>query len=423
MKFACLLLALALSLPTFAQNDLPRGEEVVLSSDELKSLVRKMAELRAQRYALYQQRYQQWQQYYASLATQQNKGEAAGAGLRSIEKTSAPAVDRTVDIEINDDAGAYVVDTFITIDPLTFAEDTTISIRRTEQATDQAELDALRRRLDRQEELLLQIRDANMPRAKAAPQRDTLIERIMTTDDPNRLSREDLRRLTLEMEDMNNEIGRLRSSLVVEENRRRRAEDRMEDAFRDDRFRDRDLRFGRGFNQPNVIVDRSPTRPGVIRDTVFVDRTTEVLRTDTVMRASEPTVIRDTVVEDRIVRDEVVRVETVELAAKEPIGFPTVFFDNNSATLNTNHRNILAGMIDDMQNKGGYTVRLTGYASRSGNAEYNQRLSARRAEAVRQGLTSLGVPESRIRLVAGGIDFQATTPAAGRRVEILAIPQ
>ncbi|OAV42880.1 OmpA family protein [Lewinella sp. 4G2] len=407
------------------------GEEVKLSTDELKSLARKMAELRARRVAQYQQQMALWQQY--NYYQQQQAGAAAGA------QQGPGTVRREMNVRI-DTRGGVETDTIITIDE-NFNEDTTIIVRNiappppptvADDGRLDAEMEALRQRLDRQEELLLQIRDANLMAKSAPAKRDTVIERILTNDDPDRLTRTDLRRLSDEMGEMNREIARLRNQVQVEENRRRRAEDRMEDVLRDNRNairsnnrNDRDTRIA---VQPNVQPDRRVREPVVIRDTVFVDRTAPA-RVDTVVQtvAAEPEIrtIRDTVVQtqDRIVTEEVVRTETVQLAAKEPISFPTVFFDNNSATLNTNHRNIIATMIEDMENKGSYNVRLTGYASRSGNADYNQQLSARRAEAVKQGLVNMGISPNRIRLVAGGIDFQATTPAAGRRVEIQAIPQ
>lgn len=47
-------------------------------------------------------------------------------------------------------------------------------------------------------------------------------------------------------------------------------------------------------------------------------------------------------------------------------------------------------------------IQLDGFADERGNADYNQRLSARRAEHVRGILTSNGVAESRIKLAAHG---------------------
>ncbi|NJC26601.1 OmpA family protein [Neolewinella antarctica] len=389
--------------PISAQQDLARGEEIVMSTEELTSLARKMAQLRAQRMALYQQRQAQWQAYYA----QQQTGVDAGARSNTQETHYRSETEYRSEINRSD--------------------------RRDNSASpydNAAELEELRRRLDRQEQLLLEIRDNgqfNAVAKSAAPApRDTAIQRILGNEDPNRLTRDDLRRLTDEVSDMNEEMARLRSQVEQEENRRQRAEDRMNDVLRDDRRRydnDRDRRIGLGL-QPVIQLgnqDRSQS-PAIIRDTVFVDRNS-LARTDTVVKIqevllqSEPEYIRDTV------KEEVVRTETVQLAAQEPIGFPTIFFDNNSATLNATHRNILFSMLEEMRSKGSYNVRLTGYASKSGNAAYNQELSARRAEAVKQGLAEMGISADRIRMIGGGIDFQAATPAGGRRVEIQAIPQ
>lgn len=394
-----------------------------------------MAQLRAQRLALYQQRQAEWQQYYTWQSyLQQQQGAVAGAKQGTMRKE--------VDIRIEGDGTVY--DTIASFDPETYEMTEIVRARRTDTGNRtagndpnvQREMDDLRRRLDRQEDLLLEIRDNSYVTPAAAPmKRDTVVQRILTNNNPNQLTREDLRRLSDEVGNLNGEISRLQNRLADEEKRRERAEDRMQDILRDNRDYTRDLsrdidqrdRRDRLTIRPDVVVDRAPRpEPKTIRDTVYVDRVTIPENTvDTLIQVVE--VVKEVTPEPRIVRDtvkeEVVRTETVQLAAKEPIGFPTVFFDNNSAVLNTTHRNILSSMIEEMQDKGSYRVRLTGYASKSGNADYNQQLSARRAEAVKQGLLEMGIPESRIRMVAGGIDFQASTPAAGRRVEVQAIPQ
>lgn len=419
-NYLLFVLLIAFTSPTFAQRTNNRGE-IVMTTDELKSLARKLAELRAQRVALIQQRQQQWQAYYAAQAQQQ--GEAAGAKQLRIERR-------------------VVFDTIETIDPQTYEMEIEV-VRREEEVVGpqygtEARLSELQSRLDRQEQLLLEIRDGRMATTtvttKSADQerRDAEIEALLRrTNNPEALTRSDLNRLTQEVGDLNRELSNMRGRLQDEERRRRRAEDRMEDYLRDQRAYTRDRDLDRDFDinlrdrrdrlavQPNIITPTPAPETVIIRDTVYQDRT----RTDTVQIVREitpePRVVRDTVVRTNTVRE----VETVQLAAKEPIGFPTIFFANNSATLSTTHRNILSSMLEEMRDKGGYRVRLTGYASPSGNADYNQQLSARRAEAVKQGLLQLGIAESRIRIVAGGIDYQPSSPAAARRVEVQAIPE
>lgn len=69
----------------------------------------------------------------------------------------------------------------------------------------------------------------------------------------------------------------------------------------------------------------------------------------------------------------------------------------------------LAGMPD-------VHVQLDGYADERGDAGYNQRLSARRAEYVRNVLVSGGIAESRIKLAAHG-----ESPAEDDKIDSLAL--
>ena len=419
-SYLILALLFAFALPVAAQQTNNRGE-IVMSKDEFKSLARKLAELRAQRVALMQQRQAQWQAYYAAQA-QMKPGEAAGAEQVRIERR-------------------VVFDTIESIDPQTYEVEVEVVRREEEKMVGpeygtEARLSELQARLDRQEQLLLEIRDgrsmSSEQKTLTADQarRDAELEALLRrANNPDALTRNDLNRLTQEVSDLNRELANMRGRLQDEERRRRRAEDRMEDYLRDQRAYTRDRDLDREFDrnrrddrltvQPNIITPTPAPERVIIRDTIYQDRT----RTDTVRIVREATpvtrVVRDTVVRTNTVRE----VETVQLAAKEPIGFPTIFFANNSATLSSTHRNILSSMIEEMRDKGTYRVRLTGYASPSGNADYNQQLSARRAEAVKQGLLQMGIAESRIRLVAGGIDYQPSSPAAARRVEVQAIPE
>ncbi len=101
-----------------------------------------------------------------------------------------------------------------------------------------------------------------------------------------------------------------------------------------------------------------------------------------------------------------------------------VFFDYNTAELSASGRKVVdeaaaavAGMTD-------YEVVINGYTDTSGSAEYNLKLSNRRAESVRQALVGKGVREHAIRTFAyGKSDPRFRTgdgikEAANRRVEI-----
>jgi outer membrane protein OmpA-like peptidoglycan-associated protein len=415
-----------------AQTVVDTRQGIELTPDELKQVIRKMAEFRRQRVLMWQRQ--------QMLARQRALNRKKAAETYSAE----PRV-----IIREDESGR--TDTVVNV-----VETTPVENKMARTVDNSAELASLSRRLDRQEELLLDLLDRPLAvSTPPAPARsDTIIQQIMLNqrdDQGATLSKEDLQALTTEVTRMNIELNNLRRQLAEEEDRRRRAELETERArSRNDGYESLEserLRYERDQNRarweeerlraanpvaPVVIENEAPVR--IVRDTVYVDRvrTTPVFipkegRTDTVIvvretvRETAPTVIRDTI---RVERErEVVRTDTLQLRAAEPISFPAIFFDNNSSQLNAAHRNLIAGVVDQLKGKTNYTIRLTGFASPSGNAAYNQQLSAKRAAAVRRGFENLGMNGDRIVIVPGGIDFQPTNAAAARRVEVQALPR
>jgi outer membrane protein OmpA-like peptidoglycan-associated protein len=73
-----------------------------------------------------------------------------------------------------------------------------------------------------------------------------------------------------------------------------------------------------------------------------------------------------------------------------------VFFELDRATLTSNGRSVVAEAAQEFQRTGAARVSLAGHADRSASATYNQRLSERRVEAVRNELVRLGVPDGAI---------------------------
>src|SRR4051812_25424333 len=69
-----------------------------------------------------------------------------------------------------------------------------------------------------------------------------------------------------------------------------------------------------------------------------------------------------------------------------------VYFGFNKATLDANARRVVAEAADEYKRTGAAQVAVTGHADKAGRPAYNQRLSERRAEAVRRELERLGVP-------------------------------
>src|SRR3954453_7701701 len=96
----------------------------------------------------------------------------------------------------------------------------------------------------------------------------------------------------------------------------------------------------------------------------------------------------------------------------EPGSF-LVYFAFDKATLDASARRVVAKAADEYKRTGAAQVAVTGYADKAGRAEYNQRLSERRAEAVRRELERLGVEISAIQVAAEGENDPAVPTADG----------
>ena len=104
-----------------------------------------------------------------------------------------------------------------------------------------------------------------------------------------------------------------------------------------------------------------------------------------------------------------------------------VRFDSGSARLSASSEAELGQLLEALGAAPGLRVRIEGYTDASGGAEANRRLSQRRAEAVRDWLTSRGVAANRLEARGYGEDgpVASNDTAAGReqnrRVEIVGL--
>src|SRR4051795_2790467 len=111
----------------------------------------------------------------------------------------------------------------------------------------------------------------------------------------------------------------------------------------------------------------------------------------------------------------------------EPGSF-LVYFAFNKATLDASARRVVAEAADEYKRTGAAQITVTGHADKAGRAGYNQRLSERRAEAVRRELERLGVQASAIQVAAEGENDPAVptpdgVPEARNRRVVIAMPQ
>jgi outer membrane protein OmpA-like peptidoglycan-associated protein len=96
----------------------------------------------------------------------------------------------------------------------------------------------------------------------------------------------------------------------------------------------------------------------------------------------------------------------------------TVFFDTNSVALNAESREAVADTASGVTPCRVQQVVVTGHADAAGDAQYNQALSERRSEAVRDILIAQGVPADAIRIEAQGEAQASGDPSRDRRVDV-----
>ena len=79
-----------------------------------------------------------------------------------------------------------------------------------------------------------------------------------------------------------------------------------------------------------------------------------------------------------------------------------IYFDFKSVRLRADAVRLLEDKAGLMERSSTWGVMVQGYADRQGPPEYNKRLAQQRAEAVKQFLVELGVPEASIKVVTIG---------------------
>jgi len=102
-----------------------------------------------------------------------------------------------------------------------------------------------------------------------------------------------------------------------------------------------------------------------------------------------------------------------------------IYFSTNSAHLTTAARALLREKAAILQRNAGLTLTLTGHADARGAADYNQKLSERRAAAVQRFLVELGISSERLTSEGRGEEVPAAEGSGegvwqrNRRVEFM----
>ncbi len=79
-----------------------------------------------------------------------------------------------------------------------------------------------------------------------------------------------------------------------------------------------------------------------------------------------------------------------------------VYFPFDSAQLSPSGQRVIAAAAADIRRENASQVEVIGHADRAGDDDYNRRLSAQRAQAVKQVLVAQGIPADRIETQARG---------------------
>src|SRR5690606_31654894 len=79
-----------------------------------------------------------------------------------------------------------------------------------------------------------------------------------------------------------------------------------------------------------------------------------------------------------------------------------VFFGHDKANLTEEAARVIADAADAAKRSGSAALSITGHTDSSGSAVYNQRLSLRRADAVKRELVRLGFAENNISMGGKG---------------------
>lgn len=101
-----------------------------------------------------------------------------------------------------------------------------------------------------------------------------------------------------------------------------------------------------------------------------------------------------------------------------------VFFDFDSSKVDVGGSSVLDSVATEIKKQNISAINVVGYTDTSGSKQYNKRLSAKRANAVRDGLIARGVDASMLKIDSKGEDFLMVPTAdevrepANRRTEI-----
>ncbi|GGE27652.1 OmpA family protein [Psychroflexus planctonicus] len=204
-------------------------------------------------------------------------------------------------------------------------------------------------------------------------------------------------------------------------------------------------------SKTNSKLDSLLQLNGASRKDSLTKRQTEVTKTNAPQNNKEIESLKnqiyllhaklDRVLDDKIEKDAVEKVETASTlsdtvyadktkeidsaqeayeARKRKYGsyFEQIFFENNSTKVKEEYQNLISNLVQQLNNETKIDVLIAGYASKTGNEDYNQQISMQRALALKMKLMQEGIAPERILTDYRGIDYDAQNLAEARRLDI-----
>lgn len=131
--------------------------------------------------------------------------------------------------------------------------------------------------------------------------------------------------------------------------------------------------------------------------------------------------------QEEVLRDAMAESDAVNIQRTQDVLMATfkgdIFFDFNSSTLKPGAYSEISRISNVLNNYPQTTIRVEGHTDSAGSTDYNQRLSVKRAETVKDALIKKAVDPGRINAVGYGESQPISSDnATNRRVSIVIVP-
>ena len=281
----------------------------------------------------------------------------------------------------------------------------------------QAEVDALRRRIDQQAVALRTMQERELAGERARANEIVALEQSLERERAEgRLNADALAQREEELRRQRDELDKLRREREENERLRLQAEERRSAAI----------------TEAERLAAEAQRQASELRDQVSAERARTAQTEAELAKAREELARRDEANRQRIASMQAELAKLAETRTSERgfiVTLPGLFFDSGKSVLKTGARNALTKIADQLRANADVRVAIEGHTDSVGSDELNQALSEKRAAAVHDFLIARGIPADRITTSGLGEKAPVATndTAAGRqqnrRVELVITQQ